>query len=211
MSRSARRVFQGLCGVLVFLLFMHHRIRLGDELWRRELYRFFDLNGEGNFPAWVSGSLLLLTSALAFFNYWMMKSGDKLGKDSRGWLFFAALFLFLSFDEISGFHESLTYITGIKWIYLYFPFFVMVMFFFLLAFRYAEPGHRNTLGMIFLGIFVFAAGGLFLEWIYYRFGATGVLDRFKFRLEEGLELFGVMLVFTGVFDFARKLMEEIKR
>jgi len=203
----ARRLFLGLCGLLVFLLFMHGRIVVIDKLWQRELYRFFDLNGEGNFPAWVSGSLLLLTSGLAFLNYHLI-SFRKRGRNRWGWLALAVLFLFLSSDEVSGIHESLTYITGIKWVYLYFPGFVFVMISFIFLLRDAEGIQRKNLILVFAGLLFFAGGGLLLEWVYYRFGAPGILDRFKFRLEEGLELFGAILSITGMFDLTSRLLKK---
>ena len=155
-----QNIFWGLFGVVLFLLFMHHRVPLGEgEDWRRELYRFFDLNGEGNFPVWVSGSLLLCISQLCMVNYWFSKQIKKDMLFQRIWLFFFALFLFFSFDEVSGFHESLTYITQIKWVYLYFPFFIIIslLFFFVLT-RLAEV-EKKILARIYAGFFVFAGGG----------------------------------------------------
>jgi len=208
MKIPTRKIFFWLCVLVIFLLFMHHRFSFdGKNVLGRELSRFFDLNGEGNFPAWVSGSLFLLTAQAALITYFLGKKiYSKLFQIFNLVVFL--LFMFFSFDEVSGFHESLTYISETKWVYLYFPIFAIVAVFFGYVFWREESSVRRFVFRISLGLFVFASGGLFLEWIYYRFGAYGVLERFKFRLEEGLEFLGVVIAFVGVLEGINELFSS---
>ncbi len=210
MKIPVRSIFLGLCGLILFLLLMHHRVPIQNgEIWRRELYRFFDLNGEGNFPAWVSGSLLLSISQLSLGNYWLSKQIKSGAVFQRSWFLLFILSLFLSFDEVSGFHESLTYITKIKWVYLYFPFFIVmnILFFFALS-RSSKP-EKEILAKVYFGLLLFAGGGLFLEWIYFRFGPPfAIIDRFKFRLEEGLELLGITVALISVLTGTNYLLRD---
>jgi hypothetical protein len=127
-------------------------------------------------------------------------------------LFSNESFTFLSFDEVSGFHESLTYVTQIKWVYIYFPFFVGVNVFFLIVLKQLVNSEREVLFKIYLGLLLFAGGGLFLEWVYYRFGPLfEIIDRFKFRLEEGFELLGIVIAFTSVLSGANYLLDGWKK
>ena len=158
MKISNRLIFFGLCGLILFLLFMHHRFPSDDgNILHRELYRFFDLDGEGNFPTWISGSLLLASALLSLLGGWFSRELD-LGKPfSQGCFLMFLLFTFLSFDEISGFHESLTYVVGVKWVYLYFPFFVVVSV--LLWFSWSKSGspEKSFFLSTYFGLLIFAA------------------------------------------------------
>ena len=69
--------------------------------------RLLDLNGEGNIPAWLSSSLLLLSSLLAGLIALIKRaSGDRW---LCHWVALSFIFLGLSADEIVQFHEQLVW------------------------------------------------------------------------------------------------------
>lgn len=81
---------------------LHGRDFSADLVLSR-VVRFFDLDGEGNVPAWFSASLLLACSALlAAIAAGRKAEGDRLA--SRWWLL-SLVFVALSLDEVASFHE----------------------------------------------------------------------------------------------------------
>lgn len=64
----------------------------------------FDLDQEGNVPAFFSTGLFLINSAL-FFLLWKMR--DFVDGSRRIWLFLAGLLCFLGLDELASIHERL--------------------------------------------------------------------------------------------------------
>lgn len=68
--------------------------------------RLFDLNGEGNIPAWFSASLLLLSSLLLAII--AIHTRQTLDKYRWHWAVLALIFLFLSVDEAARLHEVIS-------------------------------------------------------------------------------------------------------
>lgn len=69
------------------------------------LSSLFNLDGEFNFPAWFSAIMLFIASVLLYVIY-------KISLDIKPdyfWLFLSIIFLYLSFDEMAGFHERFVY------------------------------------------------------------------------------------------------------
>ena len=191
-----RKIFLVLSGVVFLLLFLHHRVPINGNVFNREISRLFDLDGEGNIPAWFSGSLLLTIAYISLLNSWFSRQLGETKVAKRFWMSLFFIFLFFSFDEVGGIHESITYITNIKWVYLYAPF-AFILIFLTLTFFFTGSGNKEVLSIIIVGILIFIAGGLVAEWVYYQFGAPDWLDRFKIRFEEGLEMFGVIIILAG--------------
>lgn len=196
MKIPVRKIFFVLCGVVFLLLFLHHRVPLDKSVFNREISRLFDLDGEGNIPAWFSGGLLLTIAYIALLNAWLSKQLGEPKIAKRFWMSLFIVFLFFSFDEVGGIHESITYMTNIKWVYLYAPF-AFVLIFLTVIFFFNNSNNKEALSIIIAGMLIFMAGGLVAEWVYYQFGAPDWLDRFKIRFEEGLEMFGVIIILTG--------------
>jgi len=71
------------------------------------LLQFFGVHLEGNFPTWFSSSQLMLIALTCGAIYLGEKVGGCTHPHRTAWLGFSALFLFLSFDETSQFHDHL--------------------------------------------------------------------------------------------------------
>jgi hypothetical protein len=102
-----------LWGALVFDAILVLMYALTAPLTRTPTHKplifLFDLNGEGNIPAWFSGAQLLLVG-LAFFALaaWFFQSDERVAPLRR--LFFVAglAFTWLSADEVGQIHENLS-------------------------------------------------------------------------------------------------------
>lgn len=75
---------------------------------------FFELSKEGNAPTWFSSFLFTLIGlacgAIYFAEKFTSPSSAAADRTRPAWLLFAALFLFLSFDETSQLHERLDWV-----------------------------------------------------------------------------------------------------
>lgn len=67
--------------------------------------RLFDVNGEGNLPAWFSSALLLGGALLAAVLSVLVRRAG--GRDARWWAGLAAVLALLSLDEAASLHERL--------------------------------------------------------------------------------------------------------
>ncbi|MHB1416827.1 MAG: hypothetical protein ACYC1C_16395 [Chloroflexota bacterium] len=76
-----------------------------------------NLGNEGVFAVWYSSAILLLVAIVAVLNFWGDQATRTDGVGWRrwlrlGWLFLAAVGLFLSADETSQFHEGIGFLVG---------------------------------------------------------------------------------------------------
>lgn len=78
----------------------------GGPFLQTTIRRLFDLNGEGNVPAWISASLLLLCSLLLVLSAGHARQTG--ARYHRHWAVLALLFLFLSVDESARLHEPIS-------------------------------------------------------------------------------------------------------
>jgi hypothetical protein len=80
----------------------------------RELYDLFDLNGEGNLPAWFSS----LQLALVAIGFWALAARRRATqRPSRSFLQASGgFFLLLSIDEAAMLHERITHAAGSRYI-----------------------------------------------------------------------------------------------
>ena len=153
------------------------------------LFPFFDLNGEGNLPTWVTSTLLAIAGSLALVCYWLNK------KNGSFWLVLAFCCLFISVDEVAQIHEAITIASGIKWVYFYAP--VGAIAIALLSVNAYTQWNENQhikiiMGGVLLG-FVLSVG---LETLSY-FGLTSLWQKIEYMLEEGAEIFGAGMILIG--------------
>lgn len=71
----------------------------------RGIFRFFNMNIEGNLPTYISALNLLLAAGLCGFIYYHESVLKK--RSSLHWLGMCALILFISFDEAAGVHDGI--------------------------------------------------------------------------------------------------------
>lgn len=155
----------------------------------------FGLQNEANIPTWYSSFLLNAVSFISFFIFFFEK---KRSIHYYFWLLFAAVYCFLSFDEVARIHEATGTFLSIKWVYLYAPFafiFFILCAFYLIKIRKSEKTLRNW---ILGGLIIFAIGGMGFEALdYYYYPLPDKIQKFEYMIEEGLEMTGTIIVLTG--------------
>ena len=194
-SFNSARTFFVLSSINLFFLLMH----FVPEDWSWTLHTKFNLDGEGTIPAWWSTILLAQIAVSAFLIQRTLGSFETEGQ--KFWRVFALAFLFLSADECAKFHEHIDTFTNIKWVFVYAPaalaFFVICLHHFLL-----NELNVKIRKLILGGLFVYAAGALGAEFLWYVCNQFGwfegpLINELRFVIEEGLELTGVSLIVCG--------------
>lgn len=113
-ERSVRIVALVLIGIQVLLVIFHGS---GMVLYKAApsevtdiIREFVGLSDEGNVPTWFSSLQLTLIAFACAAIYWAEGRQTSTSKYRSAWLGFGLLFLFLSFDETSQFHERLDWV-----------------------------------------------------------------------------------------------------
>ena len=153
------------------------------------LLQLFDLDEENNLPTWFS-SFILLNSA--FFVY-LASLQPNLEKRAH-WRFIAFGFLLLAIDEVAGMHESFNSSIEINWAI---PGAILVLFIFA-AYVPFLLSLRGKLALLFiLSGALFVSGAIITELLSEDMDSDSWGYALAVALEEGLEMFGVLL-FLGV-------------
>jgi hypothetical protein len=198
-SNTVRNLFTILTVILVLFLGMHFLTYSLSGVLPKIVVDRFNLDLEANFPSWYQTMLLFSVGFASFLIYFLHPAsaqGIKIWK--YFWLIFGFLFTFLSFDESGRFHEIIDQVTPIKWVVIYAP--LMLMFFLMTAFYFLKIRTDNPVlrNWIILGLLSMAAGGMgceMLDMIFRPLPAT--IQQFEYMAEEGLEMFGTILVLIG--------------
>jgi hypothetical protein len=165
----------------------------------------FNLDTEANIPTWYSTVLLFSVSLSALFIH--LVENKVLGRNHPWhlfWIGFAGVYCFLSLDEAARLHEILD--LWIKWVFVYAPFagiFFIICTIYFVVIRKNDKSLRNW---ILGGLIIYALGGLFCEYINHIFyPLPPALMQTEFVLEEGLEMFGTIVVLMGCLQELRRL------
>lgn len=153
------------------------------------LLPFFDLDGEANLPTWSSSALFSFAGFLAI--------GVHIygNKNKSFWLIVGLCCLFVSMDEVSQFHETMSVFTGIKWIYIYGPIGAAIIIF-LTKTAYSQWTAHPNMKIVMLGVMIGFVLSVGLETISY-FGLTSLWQKVEFMLEEGSEMLGAGMILIG--------------
>ena len=175
------------------------------------LYLKFNLNTEGNIPTWYSTILLFSVSAVSFFIYQITNLKPGSNKINYGfWLTVSFTFLFLSLDEASQIHELIDQHTSIKWVYVYAPFGALFFSYCGMHFYRTWKENKRIGTWILGGLIVYACGGLLCEWVSHHFQPLPpFIQKVEFIMEEGLEMFGVILILTGCLNKLDFCLREV--
>jgi len=209
LAREARRL---LLWLIVFESFLVS-IFAADALLGhpvRVIHRQFDLDNEGNIPAWFS-SVQLFVLGLVFLLKGRLSEPDR--RPLRSFFYIVgAAFLFLSMDESITLHETISrMMADIVWlprfrddhgicIVIYLP----ILFVGLLALRrnlaamWRHYGRESRLLAVGAGMFLL--GVVVLEIVSFQFlrsGSTHTLYLVEVALEEFLEMSGVSVMLYG--------------
>jgi hypothetical protein len=176
------------------------------------LHALFDLDSEGNIPAWFSSSQLLCV-AIAFWSCALRKKRGT--RPSKLFFVLAGLgALYASSDETAQIHERVTAFMGqryIDWLPAYAAhnfLFVMVAIAFLLTVcqLLADDlfslwaNHRHVMLLAILGVAIALTGGMGVETLGYKLfkGQTNsVWYKLEVTIEEFMEMFGATVVLVS--------------
>lgn len=214
---SARRLAAALAGVVTVLALAYVLILVARHGFDHDrvlgLARLFDLDREGNVPAWFSSVTLCLPAVLLAIIGWAERR--RRAPYAWHWLFLAVVFAGLSLDEAVGLHElSITPLraalhTGgvlhFAWVIPGAGFVAIVgITYFRFVLALPPPSRRGML----IAALLYLGGALGLELVGAALTAAGRSDSVGYSLavlaEETLEM-------TGVVVFIRVLAAHIAR
>ena len=175
------------------------------------LQRLFDVGREASIPTWIATSQLLITGICFLL---LAENSHRRGGFSS--IFFPLVgigFIFLSMDEASGIHESITaLLQGVEflprfndghgiWIMIYIAIALGLAFYVRDDIRIMFDGYRREAFILATGMALFLAGGIGVEVLGYSIihdGTNAQLDRLQNASEEFLELIGISTVLYAV-------------
>ena len=176
--------------------------------------RHFDLDREGTLPAWFSGSLLLMSAALAgVFALFDSRDGFI---NRRPWIVLGVILVFLSLDEVASFHEAILQVVSdsvgfdgplqFVWIAVVPILFFLGLFFWRFLLRLPPETRRK----IWLAGALYISGAIGFEMVSGAVEAAGIdrsaaAYRAAIVVEETLEVSGLVLVLVALLSYARML------
>jgi hypothetical protein len=208
-----KRVFLSLTAVL-FLLILCHVI--GMLFWYSDVstseswyyISLFDLDEEESIGTWFNAFILFFAAQLLF----LIGKSTAITNNRFGfyWLFLATGFLILSVDEIAGFHELLnTVLEDTHWTF-YGLILTGALGLAFIPFLLNLPKKYSLLfivsGLTYLG------GAIGIEYATISYEDNDEIDTLAYNLwnavEEGMEMFGVILFLTSITSYLNLLIVE---
>jgi len=175
----------------------------------------FDVNLEGNVPAWYSAATLLGCSAL--FAVIGIGRRQKAGRRfAKHWLGLSLLFLLASMDESASLHELVSTIVGgaisrlvtlppylyYAWVLVAIPF-LLVLAVTYLRFLAALP--RRFARWLIASAAVYLAGAIGVEMIGSYLAVTIGMENMRYALvstvEEGMEMMGIVMLLYAQLEY----------
>jgi hypothetical protein len=187
------------------------------EFWLDHLMQSFFLDREGNITAFYNALLLFIPSQLlAIISVWKFSIKDKY---RFFWLGLSLIWLFLSFDEASGLHETL--IKPMRQIYgadgfLYFswviPGSIAVIIFGLIFLYFFLHLDKKFKFLFFFSLAVYIGGVIGGEMISGYVASLYGLRNFTYgvvaSLEESLELLGCSILIYSLLEYIKQYLPE---
>lgn len=181
------------------------------------VHDLFDMDGEGNIPAWFSSVQLFAIGCVFLLRHSLARPGHAV--PPLFWFVLAMGFFFLSADEAASIHERLTYTLrqfewlprfkgghGI-WIGVYALGGFMLVACSLRPLRALLTHHPGASRLLVLGLAIVVLGSVGLEIVGYQFlrsDAPTMLYAIEVALEEFLEMFGASVVLCGALMLLRE-------
>lgn len=171
--------------------------------------RFFHLDREANLPTWFSSTQLLLVGIMAFLTALLARRVSSTLQIQL--CLFAAVFVFLSMDEASTFHETIS-IGAIKFDLPFVPSFnshgAWIVPYCLLALAFMLYLRRSILWVwrrdqaivlcAALGFALFVGGAVGVELTSYYIDRSSLYGLIQVAIEEGMEMAGASLVLYAI-------------
>lgn len=220
---SPRRIFYGLTVITICLAVFGVAVQLAKYLLHSDsgfgFARLFDLDGEGNVPAWYSSALLLLC-AVSLAVIWNAKT---LARDPYAihWRFLAILFLFMSLDETAAIHERLTIpvrsainASGVLYYAWVVPMMGAVVVIGLAYLRFLAALPHKIRKMVVLAGTIYIGSALGLELVEGYWATAYGEDNLPLRLIEALEdvgeMFGLVVFLYALMSYVRTHFAEVR-
>lgn len=186
------------------------------------LHALFDLDSEGNIPAWFSSSQLFAV-AITFFSCALRKGTER--RPSRVFFILAGIAaLYVSSDETAQIHERVTALLGARYID-WVPAFATQNFFFVMIFVAVMvtigqllskdlialwKHHRRVSLLIVLGVGIGLTGGMLIETLGYKFLQTNSLwYKAEVTTEEFMEMFGGSVILLSALQLRRRVRFQL--
>jgi len=182
------------------------------------LHGLFDLDSEGNIPAWFSSSQLFAV-AISYFSCARRKGNES--RPSRVLFILAGIAaLYVSSDETAQIHERVHAVIGARYID-WVPPFIVQNFFFVMVFLAVLVSigqmlskdflvlwthHRRIVLLTLFGSAIGLTGGMVVESIGYQIPPTNpILYRVEVTVEEFMEMFGASVILLAALQLRRRL------
>lgn len=218
---ATERLVQKLSIVTLVLIGIHVvNLLAGGPSWQVE--RLFHLGLEGNLVTWFS-SLLWALAALAAYQCFQA-SAEPL--ERRLWRWMSAGMLVLSIDEVAMIHESFGHalskhflspvvketFRATVWPVVLGPLVLFTVIVFSVAIWYCVRESVPAGRRIFLGVLMMLLGGWFLETTtnFLNHGPLEWLWQVEIIAEESLEMFGVIVLFSGLLIHQKFLKRQLE-
>lgn len=190
------------CGVLllihIVLTVTHYRFVELPWLLRE----LFDVDEEESVPTWFSSSLLLLTSVVLFVTAHLARQSKD--KNSLYWFVLGLGFVFMSVDEIAGFHETLNSLTETSWAV---PGMIVALVVGLMYMKFLSALPVPTAMRFVMSGAIFVGGAIGVELATEPYLYDDALDTLGYNLwtpvEEGMEMGGVILFLSSLLDYIK--------
>ena len=208
-------VVTGMAVLSLVLSFIDRGLVAGPFPGLEHALRLFDVNKEANLPAWFSSSVLL-ASAMVLWDAAREKSAVR-DRYARHWWVLAAVFLYLSLDELISLHEATSGMIrgalGVSdegapsqaWILLAAP---LVLLFALvyLPFLFHLPTRVRLLTVAAGCTYVAGALGMEVPGAYVRAvnGADSIAYAVLTTIEETLEMLGAVVFLYAMAAYAER-------
>lgn len=158
----------------------------------------FNINNEGNIPAWFSSIMLFFVGISSLTIAFLIKSFDRNSTLPRlFWSFFGFSYIFLSLDEVAQIHEIFDELKIIKWVFVYAPFALIFMLFCFYYLIFKKQESSQVKNLLLGGLTIFLLGALVAEYIDYKIDLSLLGLHIERFIEEGFEMLGTIIVLMG--------------
>ena len=209
-SISHRKLMLVLVSMTATLLCLHTAIQIihfevREIPW---LFRqFFDVDEEDSLPTWCAAMLHIVAAGLLF----LIAQRKRADQDqwARYWFGLSLGFVALSMDEVAGLHETINSIGLVSWVI---PGALAALATGVVYFRFLAHLPTRTRWLFLLSAGLFLGGALGVERATDWYRDADQLDTLAYNLwnvvEEGLEMFGVVLFIHAVLAYLTSIGEK---
>ena len=198
-SINAKKLTSGLTWAAAALLLVHGALSAWNYLVARVpwyLRDFFDVDMEENLPTWFSGFILLVATT---FLWILMREKAAKGDPMAGrWKLLFVGFCFLSIDEIAGFHETVNTLITPSWAWGGAAISLGLLIYFR-SFLQSLP-MKIAVGFLVAGA-LYVGGAVGMEFVGEPIPADTLLYKMTTLVEEGGEMFGVILFIRTLLNY----------